>query len=66
VKYVIKIKGYLDKTNVSWLDGMMTSFEADGKTIIFGEIKDQAALFGILKRLQDKGIYLISVNQEEN
>ncbi len=64
MNYRIKVKGYLKKGNIHWLDGLEITL-ANGNTDIHGDIRDQAALFGVLKRIQDKGISLISVNQEE-
>lgn len=63
--YVIKVRGHLDKANAFWLEDFDVTHEEKGITEIRGEIQDQAALFGILKRLQERGICLISVNREE-
>jgi hypothetical protein len=64
LNYRIRIKGYLKEHTAVWLDGLEIRL-VDGNTDIYGDIQDQSALFGLLKRIQDKGIYLISVNQEE-
>lgn len=60
--YEIRIKGHLDETWADWLDGMAISHLENGETLLTGSLPDQSALHGVLNRLRDLGIQLISVN----
>ena len=63
--YQIKLEGRLNESWVDWFDGMTFSYQGDGTTLLTGEIVDQAALHGLLKKVRDLGLPLISVNQVE-
>jgi hypothetical protein len=63
--YVIRVKGHLDPRWATWFDGMRLTKEADGTTTIDGPVADQAALHGLLRKLRDVGIPLISLAQAE-
>jgi hypothetical protein len=59
--YEIKIKGHLDQRWLEWFAGMkLTQLPEDG-TLLSGELPDQGALHGILERIRDLNIPLISV-----
>ena len=60
--YELKLKGHINENWADWFDGMTFTHESDGTTILMGEIIDQAALYGLLKKIRDLGISLISVN----
>lgn len=60
--YEIKLKGQIDRSWSEWFDGFVVTYESDDKTTLSGEIVDQAALHGLLKRIRDLGLPLISVN----
>ena len=60
--YEIKIKGHLNDSWADWFDGMAFTHESDGSTTLTGKIIDQAALHGMLKKIRDLGIPLLSVN----
>ena len=60
--YQVKLKGHLNKSWVERFDGFVFTYESDGTTTLTGEIVDQAALHGLLKRIRDLGLTLISVN----
>ena len=62
IRYQIRVKGHLDDTLAGWFDGLTVSNLEEGDAILSGPIQDQAALQGILKRLSDLGLTLISVN----
>ncbi len=64
--YEIRVKGHLDSDWSGWFEGLTITLEADGVTLLSGPIIDQAALYGLLKRIHDLGIALISVNQIES
>ena len=61
--YEIRLRGRLDQRWVSWFDGMTVTTDADGTTLIRGPVADQAALHGLLARLRDLGLPLLSVTQ---
>ena len=61
--YQIKIKGHLSKSWADWFDGLTFTNKSDGTTTLTGKIVDQAALHGLLKKIRDLGLPLISVNQ---
>ena len=59
--YQIKIDGQLDSHWMDWFDGM--SITADkGQTLLTGPVPDQPALHGLLKKVRDLGLPLLSVN----
>jgi hypothetical protein len=59
--YEIKIEGHLDEARLAGWGEMRVSLSSEGQTLISGRIADQAALFGILIRIRDMGVSLISV-----
>lgn len=61
--YEIRLQGRLEQRWTSWFDGMTLTTQADGSTTLRGPVIDQAALHGILQRLRDLGVPLISVTQ---
>ena len=61
--YVIRLSGQLDARWAAWFDGMTVSAEGDATTVISGPVGDQAALHGILQRVRDLGLPLISVER---
>jgi wyosine [tRNA(Phe)-imidazoG37] synthetase (radical SAM superfamily) len=63
MKYKIKIKGHLDIKWADWFDGMQIIHENDGTTTLMGTVIDQAALQGILKKISNINLELISVNK---
>ena len=60
-KIVIKIKGLLDENWKEWFDGMDICYEGD-LTVLSGEITDKAFMHGILNRIRDLNLKLISVD----
>jgi hypothetical protein len=63
VQYEIRVTGHLHPRWAAWFDGLSLTGADDGTTVIRGPIVDQAALHGVLQRLRDLGIPLISVAQ---
>jgi hypothetical protein len=57
----IRLEGRLDQTWADWLDGFALTYHKDCETILTGEIRDQAALYGLMAKLRDLGATLISV-----
>ena len=64
--YEIRVKGHLDETWADWFDGMTITHEYNGETRLNGSLPDQAALHGVLNRLRNLGVQLISVNPVED
>ncbi|MEO3859975.1 hypothetical protein [Acrocarpospora sp. B8E8] len=65
-RYEIRLKGHLDSRWAAWFDGLSLTNESDGTTVIHGPVVDQAALYGLLRKLRDVGLPLISVTQVES
>jgi len=61
--YEIRLKGHLDESWADWFEGLTFTHESDGSTTLTGENIDQAALHGLLKKIRDLGLPLLSVNQ---
>jgi hypothetical protein len=61
VKYEIRIVDSLDTGWASWFDGMQITNEPDNVTVIAGEVVDQAELHGLLAKVRDLGVTLLSV-----
>ncbi|MDP9244726.1 MAG: hypothetical protein M3O77_06555, partial [Chloroflexota bacterium] len=64
-EYEIRLKGHLGARWTMWFDGLTVTQEPDGTTVISGPIADQAALHGLLQRVRDLGISLLSVTRRE-
>lgn len=62
VWFEIQVQGHLDERWASWFDGLTVEPEPDGTTRLHGPVADQAALHGLLSRLSDLGIPLVSVS----
>ena len=63
--YEIRLKGHLDMGWADWLGEMSLTHASDGTTMLAGPVADQAALHGLLQKLRDLGVPLISVNEDE-
>lgn len=60
--YQIRIKGHLRSRWKEWFEGLTITIEEDGNTLLTGSLIDQASLHGILKKVRDLGMPLLSVN----
>ena len=60
--YEIRIKGHLDDRWSDWFGGLIINLEDNGDTLLTGLVVDQAALHGLLKKVRDLGMPLISVS----
>ena len=61
--YEIRLQGHLEPRWATWFDGMTLTTEPDGSTTLRGPVVDQSALHGVLARLRDLGVPLISLTQ---
>lgn len=62
VHYEILLQGQLNARWADWFDGMSITLDDNGNTLLSGPLVDQAALHGILKKVRDVGLTLLSVN----
>ncbi len=60
--YQIRIRGHLGCEWTDWFGGMAITLEDNGDTLLTGPVVDQAALYGLLKKVRDLGMPLVSVN----
>ena len=60
--YQIRLKGHLGREWAEWFGGMAVAPTEDGDTLLSGPVEDQAALHGLLKKVRDLGLPLISVS----
>ena len=65
-KNQIRIKGHLDRRWTGWFEGLTITPEDNGETLLTGPVVDQAAPHGLLKKVRDLGMPLLSVVQSKN
>ncbi len=63
--YEIRVRGHLDGRWSAWFDGLTLVAADDGSTLIRGEVPDQAALHGLIQKVRDLGLPLISVTHTQ-
>jgi len=61
--YEIRLQGHLPSRWAAWFDGLALTWDTDGITLITGSVVDQAALHGLLQKVRDTGLPLVSVEQ---
>ncbi len=62
--YQIRVKGHLNQRWSTWFDGLAITHEQDGTTLLTGAVVDQPALYGLLIKIHDLGLSLLSVVRE--
>lgn len=60
-RYEIRLQGRLESRWAAWFDGLSLTPQSDGTTVIHGPVADQAALHGLLQKVRDTGLPLVSV-----
>lgn len=65
MQYEIRVEGHLGSRWAAWFDGLSVTTEGDGTSVLRGSVVDQAALHGLLQKLRDVGIPLISLTPVE-
>ena len=60
-RYEIRVKGHLADRWAAWFDGMTLTRRADGTTVLDGPVADQSALHGLLRKVSDLGLPLVSL-----
>ena len=63
--YQIRIEGHLSRQWADWFEGLTITLEEDGDTLLIGPVADQAALHGLLRKVRDLGMPLVSVSPVE-
>ena len=61
--YEIRLMGHLGREWTDWFGGMAVALTEDGDTLLTGPVADQAALFGLLRKVRDLGLPLVSINE---
>lgn len=61
--YTIRVKGHLDLYWADWFDGLTISHQESGETLLTGPVVDQAALFGLLRKVRDLNLPLLAITR---
>jgi hypothetical protein len=62
MRYVIRVKGHLDPFWQAWFEHLSIKHESDGTPLLSGPIRDQAALYGLLFKIRNLGLTLLSLD----
>ena len=63
--YEIRLKGYLDHQWTAWFGGLAITLQGNGDTLLTGPVVDQAALHGLLRKVRDLGMPLVSITSRD-
>jgi hypothetical protein len=66
VIYQVRLKGHLGSQWSDWFEGFTITLKEDGDTLLTGPVPDQAALHGLLKKVRDLGMPLVSINRVQS
>ena len=61
--YQIRLRGQLDHLWSDWFEGLAITWDDNGDTLLTGSVADQSALYGLLRKIRDLGVTLVSVNR---
>ena len=64
-RYELRVQGHLDGRWAAWFEGLSLTQMSDGTTVIHGTVVDQPALHGLLQKLRDLGLPIVSVTQTD-
>jgi len=64
-RYVIRVRGVLSPDWSAWFAGFAIDHDADGNTILSGEVMDESAFYGLISRARDLGLTIVSVERQE-
>jgi hypothetical protein len=64
--FEIRLKGRLDESWADWFDDFVISYEGIDVMVLSGTVRDQPALFGLLLKIRDLGLVLISIRSKDN
>ncbi len=64
--YQIRLKGHLGSEWTAWFENLTITLEDNGDTLLVGPVIDQAALYGLLRKIRDLGMTLVSISPVEN
>jgi len=62
----IRLEGHLNEKWLDWLEGVTILHTGGNQTLLSGSIQDQAALYGLINKLRDLGVRLVSISYEDN
>jgi hypothetical protein len=63
IVYQIRIQGHLGSEWTDWFEGLTITLQDNGETLLTGSVVDQAALYGLLRKVRDLGMPLLAVNR---
>ena len=63
IHYTIRVEGHLDESWSEWFTGLRVRCEPGGQSVLYGALPDQASLHGVLMRIRDLGLVLVSVER---
>lgn len=63
MRYEIRVQGRLDERWADWVEGLAFTHDIDGTTTLAGPVVDQSALHGVLNRMRDLGVAIVSVRR---
>lgn len=66
ITYEVRVKRHISQDWSEWLEGMRITHTPEGETVLAGPIRDQAALFGMLIKIRDLGLTLVSLSRIES
>ncbi len=64
-RYELRVEGHLDARWAAWFEGLSLTQMSDGTTVLHGTVADQPALHGLIQKLRDLGLPIVSVNQTD-
>lgn len=62
-RYELRVQGHLDHRWADWFEGLSLTYEEGGTTLLYSPVLDQAALYGLLRKVRDLGVPLISLTR---